>query len=489
MDRRGNKKMAVGSHRLDWRRFSQERAKRPCTMAVTLNPLKGVANLRSRYTDDTADVFFVDRETKESFSAHRQLLSVSSAVFFTMFNGDWKEKGERTIPAPEGYKWESFKAAIALLYGEEVEVEESSIPDIYRVAHLYELTAVVSILAQEVCQWDRHLLDTVVELCTLAGSMPEGNDDLLNAAVHYIARHINVVSYSDVARFSYETMLGLVQSEAISSAELVLLRTLNQWTNVQSSITLSQMKQLYSHIRLGTIPYRDLPECSVIDHDNLKATLENHKNFSLDGVRKKLIQITPRIAQKEVFQVYSLGQFVVTVAKENCKTEVLLPIHPLTSADHLRRDIYKLEPAVGIVYCGRQEIKFQIDLKMGASFDKDIYCRLISLRNTHVSRYASNKLQTTFTHRCTRKHAHGELQDITTTVKFLCCNVELNHTGAHLMLQSEPLPSSDARANKKMDVSFSGDLPWMLAFSWESNDNIAALIADPLVLTIHPPTL
>ena len=56
------------------------------------------------------------------------------------------------------------------------------------------------------------------------------------------------------------------------------------------------------------------------------------------------------------------------------------------------------------------------------------------------------------------------------------------------MLQSKTLPSSDARAYKKMDVSYPGDLPWVLAFSWMAHPFLTSQ-HDSLVLTIHPPTL
>ena len=178
---------------------AEPRGKRPCTTA-------GVTNLRERYTEDTADVFFVGGETKERLPAHREVLKVASPVFFRMFSGNWKEEREKKIPAPEEYKWGSFKAAIALLYGEEVEVEESSIPDVYRVAHCYNLTGVISTLAQEVCQWGSHLLHTVVKVCALSEGVPEGENNLLNVAVEYIARHVEELSPSDLTCFSYEVM-------------------------------------------------------------------------------------------------------------------------------------------------------------------------------------------------------------------------------------------------------------------------------------------
>ena len=181
-------------------------AKRPCPPTVSLSPLKNTGDLLERYTEDTANVIFVEKGTKERLLAHRQVLSVASPVFFSMFDGDWKEKREKEIPAPEGYKWESFKAAITLLYGEEVEVEESSIPDIYRVAHLYDLRAVMSVLARALCRWESDLLDTVVELCVLAQDVPDRNDRVWKAAVRHIADYLEQLSSSDVACLSHGTM-------------------------------------------------------------------------------------------------------------------------------------------------------------------------------------------------------------------------------------------------------------------------------------------
>ena len=460
------------------------RARRPC-ITVTLNPFNGTDDLEERYPEDTADVFFVDGETNESLPAHREVLKVASSVFFRMFEGNWKEKRERRIQAPEEYKWESFKAAITLLYGEEVEVEESCIPDVYRVAHCYKLTGVLAILAREVCQWGGHLLGTVVELCSLAENVPERNNSVLNSAVQCIVCHLDLASTANVAHLSYETMLKLVKSEAVRSTELVLLRTLNKWTDLHSDITLSQVKQLYSYIRFGTIPYKCLAECSVVGHDNLRSALQNHQQMSLDGVRSNLTQITPRRAQKEVFQLYPMDRSVGTMAKEDGKTEVHLPGQQPTG---WRCAVvpHQVAPAVGIVYFGKQEIKFKIDLKEEANIETDFQCKLISLPDPLTDTVAQSLLQTTLTNRGMSEYVRGGLQDSATVIKFLCCNVVLSCTGAHLMLQSESLLSFNAGAYKKINLSSPGRLPWVLAFSWQSHN---AFAHNSLVLTIHPPDL
>ena len=439
------------------------RAKRPC-IKVTL---KGTDSLKERYPEVTADVFFVDGKTKESLPAHREVLKVASSVFFTMFEGNWKEKCERRIQAPEEYKWESFKAAIALLYGEKVEVEESSIPDIVRIAHLYDLTRLMSILAQHLCQWGNHLLGTVVKLCAIAGDFPERNNDLLSAAVKHIARRLKKVDSSAITHFSYKAMQILVQSEAVTSTECVLLRTLNQWTRLQMDITLRQIQQLYSHIRFGTIPFEDLTECSDIGHDYLKSALKNHQHLVVDVVRSNLVQITPRLAQKEVFQVYPMAQGVRAVVQENGKIKVAN---------------VSCNPGFGIIYCGKQDIRFKLSLKTETRLNY-LECTLFSLHNPINSLCACDSgLEDTLSQKYQHEHAKGVFKgSVDTTLKFQKCTVALNRTGAYIMLRSTDLPGHlEACATIEMTLSCSDDFPWVLTFG---------VTEERAHVTIHPPTL
>ena len=447
---------------------SEPDTKRPCSpVLVKLEPLKSVGSLRERYSEDTADVFFVEKETKERVPAHREVLKVASPVFFNMFDGDWKEKKKKEVPAPEEYNWESFKAAIALLYGEEVKVEESSIPDIYRVAHLYDLRGVISVLAHAVCQWDRDLLETVVELCVLTLDMPDRSEGLLNAAVPYIAHHLEEVKISDFVRLSYEVMQMLVQCEDITSNEIVLLRILHQWTNEHLDITVNQLKQLYSHIRFGTIPYESLAECSMIGHDKLKLALENHQKLSVDRLRSNLHQVTPRSGQKEVFQVYPMVQGVRAVVQQN--REILVHLPPQRSAS---------SAGAGILYCGKQVVRFKMDLKWEASMDTTQYFKstLFSVQST----CSDNK-------ECALQYVLEHADRSKTTLNFLRCTVVLDPTGAYLTLQSTDLPGRYDKpcAAQNMDLPFKGSLPWVLTFDVSTRYSNTPLF----VLTIHPPIL
>ena len=162
--------------------------------AIPLCSLKAVGNLQERYSETTADVIFVGRER---LPAHRAVLSVASAVFFKMFEGNWKESRERSIPAPTEYNWEAFKAAITLLYGVEVQVDESSILDVYRVAHCYDLGYVKVVLAHATSQWGADMLDTVLKLCALVGQLETEEDqkehEMLEAGAVYVVKHLALV--------------------------------------------------------------------------------------------------------------------------------------------------------------------------------------------------------------------------------------------------------------------------------------------------------
>ena len=335
---------------------------------MTLYPsVKGFSNsigrLRERYSEDTADVFFVDKETKERLPAHREVLRVNSAVFFKMFNGDWKEKEEKEIPAPEEYSWESLKAAITLLYGEEFEVNESSIPDIYRVAHCYDLGEVLPILVHAVSQWDDSRLATALELCAIAAD----EKDVMQAVVKFIALNLEKIKVKvkemrlKWCGLPYDAMLMLVQSDDISALEVTLLDLLNKWTEGQTEILLAKVQKLYSHIRYGIVPYENLLSC--VTHKNLSAVCRMHQRLSIDSVRENVSQLTPRPHQKDVFQVYPMTNDLV-VTRRKGKWEFM----DCTSS-----------PSIGVFYTGRQEHMFELDVTANCRSHPSLFLELKSV--------------------------------------------------------------------------------------------------------------
>ena len=421
---------------------SQDVALEKKTM-VTLHPLKGFNNLRERYSEDTADVFFVDKETKERLPAHREVLKVASAVFFKMFDGDWKEKGEKEIPAPEEYEWESLKAAITLLYGEEVEVEEASIVDIYRVAHCYDLKDVVYVLVQDIHQWDSSTAAAMMKLCALVGELETDKDqmqkEVLQAVTQYLARNLGDITRESLAELTYQAMLMLVQSEHIQISEVDLLSKLNQWIKDHPDLTVVQAEKLFSHIRFSTIPYEALTACEV-GHKNLSLALQSyHQPFKWVG--ENMVQFTPRLCQKDVFQVFPMVAGLSVVRQE----------------DKWESTNTTLLPAVGVVYFGRHEVSFKGSVNVSAanSCYVCLVCQLSSFSEANKSQTAE-----------TRLHDTADVYGSLSYFYYKHFNVVLNQTGAHFVLHStDSLLSIGQRSiSKPFELPFSGPFPWLLTF-------------------------
>ena len=418
-------------------------AKRPCNTLLTLYPLESAANLQERYTEDTADVVFVGKETKERLPAHREVLKVASVIFFNMFDGNWKEKDEKEIPAPEDFSWESFKAAITLLYGEEVEVEESVIPDLYRVAHYYDLRAVMSVFAHSIQVWDHRQLSTVVELCALAGEVEaeqkQEENELIQAAVKCLAQHLDKISraFVDITGLSYQTMLMLAQSEDITATETTVLTTLNQWLDAKPEVSMGKAKELFSHVRYGTLPYESLVQCRV-GQSNLYMALGNHKELSIARLSANLTQITPRVGQKEGFLVYPMtSELAVTMQERR----------------HKFCDI-SASPAVALVYSGKQEVLFEVAIQF--TDENDLYqgsfvCELCSVAGGEEQNVdAVQLLVVGFDYPIALKYGR----------------VRVNENGAHLTFYSERWSGF----TESRTVPFSGPFPWLLAFGIDAID-------------------
>ena len=432
---------------------------------MTLYPsVKGFSNsigrLRERYSEDTADVFFVDRETKERLPAHREVLKVYSAVFFKMFNGDWKEKEEKEIPAPEEYNWESFKAAITLLYGEEVEVEESSIPDIYRVAHCYDLGEVLPILVHAVSGWDDSRLATALELCAIAAD----EKDVMQAVVKLIALNLEKIKvkvkemplkWCDVP---YDAMLMLVQSDDISAPEVTLLDLLNKWTEGQTEILLAKVQKLYSHIRYGIVPYENLLSC--VTHKNLSAVYQMHQKLSMDNLKENIVQLTPRSHQKDVFQVYPMTSSVA-VARQKGNWEF---INCSTS------------PSVGVFYTGRQECTFEVDIRTDSKSQHSV-----SLVLELASVYGMNEQRT-----ITRVGGLGlGSTPFNQSVRTICDGrhlvVSLHREGAHVLVQAGATENAHSNSmGVKPRLACSGDFPWLFMIGFNTGGHHAFTICHPI---------
>ena len=429
--------------------------------AITLRPLKAVGNLQQRYPEATADVVFVGRER---LPAHRAVLSVASAVFFKMFEGDWRESRERSIPAPTEYKWEAFKAAITLLYGVEVQVDESSILDVYRVAHCYDLGYVKVVLAHAISQWGADMLDTAVGLCTLAGQLEteeaQKEQELIAAGVEYIAKHLAIMKANPTGlnALSYTAMLKLVQSEDISVPEIDVFLLLNQWMEGQLDITVRQAQQLYSHIRYGSIPYEFLS--LGINQENRNLILQNHQQLSIDRLKSNLKQVTPRLCQNEVLQVYPLVAGL-SVSRKSSKWEFV---------DVTRGDLY----AVGVIFSGRQEFPFRLHLNLTRADN----CRL----HTQLSSVSEESSTGEATGERILKDQILLSQD-TISLSYLDIAITLKSTGAFLVLESHNCSDCsgyywppDKYVSVTSNLPFKGPFPWLLKIGVSNGQPVSMVL-------------
>ena len=413
--------------------------------AITLHPLKAVGNLQERYSELTADVFFVG---EERLPAHRAVLSVASAVFFKMFDGDWRESREMNIPAPTEYSWEAFKAAITLLYGVEAEVDESSVLDVYKVAHCYDLGYVKVVLAHAILQWGTDMVDIVLELCALVGVLETEEDqrehEVIQAGSSYIVKHLALIKAKPTGLIGlpYEAMLKVVQSEDITVPELNVFLLLNQWMKGQLDITLGEAQQVYSHIRYGMIPY-DFLSHGIIQ-ENLDLTLQNHKELSVDKVKNNLKLITPRLCQSEVLQVYPLVAGLL----------VLRTIDRWDFVDVMDPTNY----TVGVIFSGRQELTFRVSLRKVADKQSKLCVKLSSLCEESSKEGAMARMNLYDYFQC----AHDNVSH-----SFLDYAVTLKSTGAFLVRECHQYQQGYAYpkgnyACKSVDLPFEGSFPWIL---------------------------
>ena len=414
--------------------------------AITLHPLKSVGSLQERYSKATADVAFV---SEERLPAHRAVLSVASAVFFKMFDGDWRESRERNIPAPTEYSWEAFKAAITLLYGVEAEVNVSSVLDVYKVAHCYDLGYVKVVLAHAISQWDADMVDTVLELCALVGVLETEEDqrehEMIQAGSSYIVKHLSLIKAepSGLNGLPYEAMLKVVQSEDITVPELDVFLLLKQWMKGHLDITLRQAQQLYSHIRYGMIPYEFLSLGS--SQENLDLTLQNHQKLSVDKMKNNLKVITPRLCQSEVLQVYPLVAGL-SVLRKIGRWEFVNILEPTNYT-------------VGVIFSGRQEFSFQLSLNMLADQNTRLCVELFSVCEKSSTKDSA---------------AQMNVMNSVLNREYLFF---LKPTGAFLLQmcnrsQSFRLENGQCQC-KSVDLPFRGPFPWILMIGVPCNLSVS----------------
>ena len=257
------------------------------------------------------NVVFVEKPTNNSkirnreLTAHKEVLSITSPFFFKMFQGNWREKDQEKLPVPGGFQWEVFEAVIAFLYGEDVEIEEDRLPELYRAADYLEVDLIKRAIADELLRNDSFVSDPTVvfKLCDVGGVL---TDPVYSAAITYIVRHIAVILAGDVDMSSLplDTVAEVAQSEEVSVPELTLLHFLNKWTSSnQDDVPQASIQDLFGYIRYGTFTHSQLTSevatCKFYNREKFEEMLH------YDGdMRSNCVQFCHRRGQKPTLLFY-----------------------------------------------------------------------------------------------------------------------------------------------------------------------------------------
>ena len=292
---------------------------------LSLPILKGINN-SSRFSDIPSDVSFDDPvDAERSVSAHKVILSAASPFFYKMFQGDWKERDSKRLPIPGKFHLEVFQAVISFLYGEQVEMEEDALLELYKAAHYLQMDNLKDAIAEGLKTWSLSSKGLVVGLCELVRSHNEAenrgmkDDTLYQACLHYLVK--NIAHLASIAAFedlSYKTIEDILNSEDITTDEIDLLKFLMQWVerhvnvhNSSSSLKIEEIRALFSKIRYGTIPYHLLvTEVTLIPFASgtqFGEVIKQHNvDFDSDWVENNLKLFTSRREQNPVLVCFPL---------------------------------------------------------------------------------------------------------------------------------------------------------------------------------------
>jgi hypothetical protein len=223
------------------------------------------SGLRKSFCSENTDIAFVnENDSGQMLPAHKMVLSVSSPFFFEKLQGDWKEKDQDRLPVPGGFQWSMFKIVIDLLYGEQVEVEEDLLVEIYRAAHYLQLDKLKMAIDKGFATWNLENVAVAIEMCIQA-EIPRNSKE-------FVARHIKKIldQELDFTRLTKETILDISMSENVKVSEAVLHAFLTKWTEAhEDRLSFEDVQKIFGNIRYGTIKEDDLRTlaCSKYYHN------------------------------------------------------------------------------------------------------------------------------------------------------------------------------------------------------------------------------
>ena len=287
----------------------------PSPKIFQIDPILSTVGLKERFTDDNADVVFTCRESDKTFSSHRAVLSVSSSVFFKMFKGEWKERNAKEISLPDTVDFEAFSAALSLVYGIQVSVEKGCLPELYKIADMYDLACIKIAIAMGIPGWS---IDLVIDICLLATQFDSKclcNAKIMQACVDFLISNFHSLrneEEAEISKLPYEVMMKVVQSDKLNvSSELEVWQVLVKWTTSQSNLLFHEVQDLFEHVRYDGIPYKQLAtvvSSDVCNHEQFGKALASADYLDVERLQSEIKWFTPRKYQDsgQPLQVYPI---------------------------------------------------------------------------------------------------------------------------------------------------------------------------------------
>ena len=273
---------------------------------------KPVFGVKKIFNDENTDVAVFKSQgssSKNKLSTHRMVLSVASPFFHKMFQGNWKEKGQDMIPVPGGFQWEVFEAVISFLYGEDIEIQEECILEIYKAANYLELDILKIAINEGFTNWEFVNNGLVIEFCILARQLQDDRSSDAGShgysgSLEYIARHVKEIMDEgvNISHLPKAIIIDISQSEMVTQPEHVLHSFFTCWAEAHvCNFSFHEIQEIFGNIRYGTIPLSSLNDIAckkIYNNELLGMAMRQHRGWDRDVLLKDHLQYCSRKAQE-----------------------------------------------------------------------------------------------------------------------------------------------------------------------------------------------
>ena len=415
---------------------------------IQLSPASCISpGLSERFTDETSDVLFVN-DSKEELRLHRTVLAVNSPVFFTMFEGEWKEKNAKSVPLGEGVNWEAFSIAVNLLYGIATDVTPSCLLEVYKIANMYDLASVKSSIAECIPKMD---VEDVISLSVLAGQLEDHDLEsgvIYQATLKSFTANCERLSHCDeVVQLSYNVMTWLAQSDKVTVSEIDLYRILIRWAEENEDLSYKKMQNLFSHIRYDTIARWLLTSevaGGICNRSKFAEALKHYERLTVGAIWSNIESFRPRESQKIPLNVYPMSPDLGVIA------------------DSEKTTFYRVadKDALGIIYFGKEYKSLDITI------DRDSYHGSVQMNFSLENLTSEKSKKGSFSCSC-QIDISEYYQEPKISVKYTKFRLTLTPSGVRVLSRSAVGKNGYFTCERQLPNASYQKFPWLIRFGCE----------------------